>query len=258
MKNRDNNADNTIIAGRKPVQELLLDSPERIDQLYLQKGRQDKNFERTIQRCKKHGVKYKIADKTELTRIFPGNHQGIIARVAAMSYADFDEMLETLREAPLPLLIVLDQVQDPGNIGVLARTLYALGGAGIVTARHGGAFLGPAAVKASAGALTRLPVARVANIAQALDKAVDMGISIYGAGLSEDSSSAYTTDLNYPAILVLGNEEKGIRHNVEKRCEKLIHIPFRREFDSLNVAQAGAMLINEFSRRTAERTESLT
>lgn len=249
MKNNTRDNDNTIIAGRKPVQELLLDAPERIDLLFLQKGRQDKNFERTIQRCKKFGIKYKIADKAELSRIFTGNHQGVIARVAALSFADYDNLLQTISEAPLPLLVVLDQVQDPGNIGVLARTLYALGGAGIVTAKHGGAFLGPAAVKASAGALTKLPVARVSNISQALDKALDLGISIYGAGLSEDSSPAYTTELNSPSILVLGNEEKGIRFNVEKRCEKLIHIPFRRDFDSLNVAQAGAMLISEFSRR---------
>lgn len=249
MKKKTREDDNTIIAGRKPVQEMLLETPERIDLLYLQKGRQDKNFDRTIQRCKKYGIKYKITDKTELDRVFSGNHQGVIARVAAMSYADYDDMLENLADSPLPLLIVLDQVQDPGNIGVMARSLYALGGAGIVTAKHGGAFLGPAAVKASAGALTKLPVARVSNISQALDKAIEMGISIYGAGLDEDSSSAYTAEINTPAILVLGNEEKGIRFNVEKRCQKLIHIPFRRKFDSLNVAQAGAMLISEFARR---------
>jgi len=118
MKNKNTDNDNTIIAGRKPVQELLLDSPERIDLLYLQKGRQDKNFERTIQRCKKNGIKYKIADKTELGRIFSGNHQGIIARVAGLSFADYDEMLENLASSPLPLLVVLDQVQDPGNVGV--------------------------------------------------------------------------------------------------------------------------------------------
>ncbi|WP_027720605.1 23S rRNA (guanosine(2251)-2'-O)-methyltransferase RlmB [Maridesulfovibrio zosterae] len=251
MKKDSREDDNTIIAGRNPVQELLLEAPEKIDMLYLQKGRQDKNFERTIQRCKKFGIKYKITDKIELNRVYAGNHQGVIAKVAAMSYTEFDDMLENLSEAPLPLLIVLDQVQDPGNIGVLARSLYALGGAGIVTARHGGAFLGPAAVKSSAGALTRLPVARVANIAQSLDKALDMGINIYGAGLAEDSSSAYTADIHLPAILVLGNEEKGIRFNVEKRCQKMIHIPFRRDFDSLNVAQAGAMLIGEFSRRNS-------
>ncbi|CCO23030.1 23S rRNA (guanosine(2251)-2'-O)-methyltransferase RlmB [Maridesulfovibrio hydrothermalis] len=249
MKRHPKDDENTIIAGRNPVQEMLLDSPEKIDLLYLQKGRQDKNFERTIQRCKKFGIKYKIADKTELGRIFSGNHQGVIARVAGLSYTDFDDILESITQAPLPLLLVLDQVQDPGNIGVLARSLYALGGAGIVTARHGGAFLGPASVKASAGALTRLPVARVANIAQSLDKALDLGINVYGAGLAEDSFSAYTAELSGPAILVLGNEEKGIRFNVEKRCQNLIHIPFRRKFDSLNVAQAGAMLISEFSRR---------
>jgi 23S rRNA (guanosine2251-2'-O)-methyltransferase len=248
MKNNSQEDENSIIVGRKPVQELLLNDPKSIDMLYIQKGRQDKNFERTIERCKKFGIKYKIADKEELARVFSGNHQGIIAKVAALSFVDFDELLADIAEAPLQLIVVLDQVQDPGNVGTLARTLYSLGGAGLVVARHGAAFLGPGAVKASAGALTKLPIARVSNISQALDKALDMGMNIYGAGLADDSNPVYDVKLEGPAILVLGNEEKGIRLGVEKRCQELIHIPFRREFDSLNVAQAGAILISEFSR----------
>ncbi len=248
MKNRQQEDENTIVAGRKPVQELLLEDPKSIDMLYVQKGRQDKNFERTIERCKKFGIKYKIADKPELSRLFSGNHQGIIAKVAALSFADYDDLLANISDAPLPLIVVFDQVQDPGNVGALARTLYALGGAGIVVARHGGAFLGPGAVKASAGALTRLPVSRVSNISQSLDKALDMGITVYGAGIADDSNPVYEAKLQGPAILVLGNEEKGIRLGVEKRCQELIHIPFKREFDSLNVAQAGAILISEFAR----------
>ena len=242
--------DNTIVAGRNPVQEMLLSSPESIDLLYLQKGRQDKNFERTIQRCKNFNIRYKITDKAELTRIFSGNHQGIIARVASLAFKEFNELLATMSNAPLPLLVVLDQVQDPGNIGVLSRTLLALGASGIVVPRHGGAFLGPAAVKASSGALIRLPVARVTNIAQALDKALDLGLNIYGATMEEGSSSLYEAKLFTPAILVLGGEEKGIRPGVKKRCQELVHVPFKREFDSLNVAQAGAILVSEFLRRT--------
>lgn len=249
MKKHQHKDDSSIVAGRKPVQELLLEAPERIDTLYLQKGRQDKNFERTVQRCKKNKIRYRIVSRDEMSRLFEGNHQGVLARVAALPFADLDELLDGLADAPLPLLIFLDRVQDPGNIGVFCRTLYALGGAGIVVGKHGGGFLGAAAMKASAGALNRLPVARAVNLAQALDKVEERGIDIYGAALTDTSESVYEASLYGPAVLVLGNEEKGIRPGVMKRCNRQIHIPFRRDFDSLNVAQAGAILVNEFARK---------
>lgn len=249
MKNNQNNDDGSIIAGRKPVQEMLLGSPERIDTLFLQKGRQDKNFERTIQRCKKNKIRYRITDRDEMNRLFDGNHQGVIARIAALPFADLDDLLDNLADAPLPLLVFLDRVQDTGNIGVFCRTLYSLGGAGIVVGKHGGGFLGAAAMKTSAGALSKLPVARVVNLAQALDKVEERGINIYGAALNESSESVYEAELFGPAVLVLGNEESGIRPGIMKRCQKQLHIPFRRDFDSLNVAQAGAILVSEFARK---------
>jgi 23S rRNA (guanosine2251-2'-O)-methyltransferase len=104
-------------------------------------------------------------------------------------------------------------------------------------------------MKASSGALSRLPVARAVNLAQALDKVEERGIDIYGAALTEGSESVYETELHGPAVLVLGNEESGIRQGIMKRCQKKIHIPFRREFDSLNVAQAGAIIVSEFARK---------
>lgn len=249
MKNNQKADNGSIIAGRKPVQEMLLSSPERIDTLYLQKGRQDKNFERTIQRCKDNKIRYHIATREEMNRLFDGNHQGVLARIAALPFADLDELLDGLAEAPLPLLVLLDRVQDPGNIGVFCRTFYSLGGAGIVVGKHGGGFIGAAAMKASAGALSRLPVARAVNLAQALDKVEERGIEIYGAAMTDKSESVYEAKLYGPAVLVLGNEESGIRPGIMKRCQRQIHIPFRREFDSLNVAQAGAILVSEFARR---------
>ena len=146
-------------------------------------------------------------------------------------------------KAPLPLVVALDQVQDPGNVGTLCRTLYALGGAGVILPRHNSAYLGPAAHRAAAGALERLPVARVTNLAHALDEAEEAGFSIYGAGCGPDAADAFEHAMQLPAVLVLGNEDKGLRPGVAKRCGRMLRIPLARKFDSLNVAQAGAILL---------------
>lgn len=183
--------------------------------------------------------------------MFRGNHQGVAARCAALEYTPLHELLENATEAPLPLIVVLDQVQDTGNVGVLARTLYALGGAGLVVCQHHGAYLGAGAVRSSAGALNKLPVAKAGNLANALKDCVNYDYTVYLARMAPDSLDAYTAELETPAVLVLGNEEKGIRPGVAKFGHHSLHVPFQREFDSLNVAQAGAILVSEFARRLA-------
>ena len=125
---------------------------------------------------------------------------------------------------------------------------------GLATIR--GTFLGAGARRAAAGALERLPVAKVMNIARALDEARDAGFLIYGAAFGEGSLDAFTTRLHTPALLVLGNEEHGIRPQVAKRCHHLLHIPMLRTFDSLNVAQAGGILTSCFARQHLEKNPS--
>ncbi|WP_442935497.1 TrmH family RNA methyltransferase [Nitratidesulfovibrio sp. 1201_IL3209] len=198
------------------------------------------------------------------------SHQGVIARVFDAGFADLGDILRDAPDAPLPLIVALDQVQDPGNVGTLARTLYALGAAGLVVVRHGGAALGGAAARAAAGALEKLPVAKVTNLARALDEADEAGYTVYaaggaaggaadgaagGAGADRDGKpgsgprNPFTEPLRTPAVLVLGNEDTGIRPNVAKRCHFTLAIPMARDFDSLNVAQAGAILVGCFAAR---------
>ena len=156
-----------------------------------------------------------------------------------------EKVLAAVADAPLPLMLALDQVQDPGNVGTLCRTLYSLGGAGMLLPRHNSAYLGPAARRAAAGALEHLPVAQVTNLARALDSAEEAGLTIYGAGGAKGPHSldAFTDRMRLPAVLVLGNEDKGLRPGVAKRCAHMLRIPLARPFDSLNVAQAGAVLL---------------
>lgn len=245
---RENRSED-IVAGRKPVSELLDNEPGRVDIILFKKGKGDHNLERLIKKTKNVGAKHRFVDASELDRTFRGNHQGVIAMTSAVSYLTTGELLKAAAEAPLPLIVALDQVQDPGNVGALARTLYALGAGGLLMPKHHAASLGPGALKASAGALTKLPVARATNLGQALDKCADAGFTLFAGHVAENSRPVFEADLRMPAVLVLGSEEKGIRPSVANRCVEAVHLPMAREFDSLNVAQAGAMCVAEFARR---------
>lgn len=242
----------SVLCGLKPVLELLESEPGKIDEVYLRRGGRVEAG-RILDLCREHRIRFNLCEGRDLDRLVDSgiNHQGVAARLLCTGLLDFSDLLGMVADAPLPLIVALDQVQDPGNVGALARTLYALGAAGLVVPKHNSAFLGAGARRAAAGALERLPVSRVVNLSRALDEAADAGFMVCGAGLTAHSENVYTAALTFPMVLVLGSEESGLRDQVAKRCEKHLHIPLLREFDSLNVAQAGAILVSECARRKA-------
>jgi len=250
VTHRDKHTDHQgLVPGRKPVLELVEASPERIDTVFLQQGAHGKEIAALVERCKAARVRFRTLPRQELDKIYPGNSQGVVARMATQGFAELPELLAEGASAPLPLIVALDQVQDPGNVGTLARTLYALGGAGLIVPKDRTAYLGAAAHKASAGALAKLPVAKVVNLSRALDECLDAGWDVAATALGNTATNMYQADLSTPAVLVLGNEEKGVRPNVLKRATRLLTIPLARPFDSLNVAQAGAIILAEYARR---------
>ena len=279
-----------VLPGIKPVLELLQSTPERVDAVFLRKGRHGKDMERIVDLCRAAGVRFSLLDPASFARVYEGHSQGVVARLFEAGFADLDSMLAGVTDSPLPLILVLDQVQDPGNAGTLARTLYSLGGAGLVAPRHNGVYLGAAAAKAAAGALDKLPVSKVANLGQAVDSAKKSGFTIYGAAsaygatshagdsqraghggfLSRDGAGkkaqageslvsgkpvvdVFSLTPRLPAMLILGSEEDGMRASMEKRCDYLIRIPMLRDFDSLNVAQAGGIIISWFAHAAARK-----
>ncbi len=233
--------------GIKPVLELLERAPSRIDAVFLRKSRRGAETDRILDLCRAGGIRFSLVDEDFLHRLWPGRHQGVIARLYPAGFTDLPSALAAARTAPLPLLLALDQVQDPGNAGALARTLYALGGAGLILPRHNGVYLGGAAAKASAGALEQLAIVKAANLGQALDAACEAGFAIYGASSRQEDAlpptNAFTFSPEFPAVLVLGSEESGLRPGIAKRCSHLLRIPLAGTFDSLGVAQAGAILM---------------
>lgn len=241
------------ISGVKPVLELLSGMPENIECVFHKKNLDSAIAKRLSLLCSAGNIPARYAETSMLDRLCHRGkrghvaHQGVVARLRMSNIRGMAEILESAGHAGLPLLLALDQIKDPGNLGTLCRTLYALGGAGMILPKHNAALIGPAAHKASAGSLALLPLAQVTNLGRALDLAEENDFHIYGASNSEPgalpAANAFECRLEFPAVIVLGSEEKGIRPGVAKRCGTLLKIPMANNFDSLNVAQAGAILI---------------
>ena len=184
-------------------------------------------------------------DALELTRLAGSpDHQGIVAEVDPYPYADAGAMLAK----PEALIVVLDRIQDPQNLGAMARSAEAAGATGLVIPIRRSASVTAAAAKASAGAVEHLPIARVPNLAEYLSRAKEEGAWVYGA--EANAESPYTqADLTGKVVLVMGSEGKGLRRLVADRCDLVVSIPVRGRVASLNVAAAAAVVLFEAVRQ---------
>lgn len=236
------------VFGPKPVEEMVLSHPERIEVVLVEQGKTSR-LDRIIAGCKQARIKFKVVDRQLMDAMFPGRHQGVAAKIFASGFVDLEEVLTKAKQAPLPLLLALDQVQDPGNVGTLARTVLGVGAGGMILPKDRTASLSFSAVKASSGALSRIPVARVVNLSRALDECSARGFTIYGGVSAKDGTNLYRMEIKTPMVLVLGNEETGIREGVLRRCHEQITIPLSDRMESFNVAQAGAMILGECARQ---------
>ena len=177
------------------------------------------------------------------------NHQGVVAEVAPFSYASLEEVIEATRTAEsMPLVLVLDVLQDPQNLGSLLRTAAAAGAQGAVILEHRAVGVTPAVMKSSAGALERLKIAQVGNISHAIDALKEAGL--WAIGLDAGASDRYDqSDLNRPLALVVGGEGKGIRPLVRQHCDVVLSLPMPGAVESLNAAVAGSIVIYEALRQ---------
>ncbi|MEF8823284.1 MAG: 23S rRNA (guanosine(2251)-2'-O)-methyltransferase RlmB [Desulfohalobiaceae bacterium] len=240
--------ESSVVAGKRAVQEAVQNAPETIEAVYLQEEK-GKALEGVVRACRKMGIKCQTVPRAKLDALTELKHQGVAAKVFPPGFRDGTEMMSLLQQAELPLLIALDHVQDQGNVGSLARTGCAVGLAGIVLTKDRSASLGSRAIKSSAGALERLPVGRVVNMARFIRDCRKENISTYYAGTDEGCHNLYSETIRLPAVLVLGNEEKGVRPGVATACDYGLSIPMPGGFNSLNVAQAGGMMLGEMLRQ---------
>lgn len=234
-----------IIEGRNAVT-AALKSGRQIDKLYVRRGENKGSMLPIIAKAKERGIPVVEIDKAKLDSMSEtGVHQGVIARIPPYEYKTVDDILNIAREkGEPPFIVILDHLEDPHNLGSIIRTANCAGVHGVIISKHDGVTLTAAAVKASAGAASFTPVARVNNIAQTVDYLKEQGIWVTGADAAGDRS-IYEADLKGAVALVVGGEDKGISRLTASKCDFLVGIPMKGDVNSLNASVAAALMIYE-------------
>ena len=239
-----------LLVGIHPVLEALRARTHAVTRVLLSSERHDARAGEIARLAREAGLPVQHLPPEALARLVPRGvpHQGVAAEIAPRAYADADTLLE--RVGPHSLFVLLDEVQDPRNLGAIARTAAAVGAQALFLPLHRSASVTPAADKASAGGLSSLPVARVHNLARLLESMGEQGIVRIGLdGRANDLYTAIPGDR--PIALVLGGEEKGLRPIVRAACDLLVRIPIPGRVESLNVSVAAAIALYEVLRARA-------
>lgn len=218
-----------------------------LDRVLIARGAGGPRLQEIIDLARERSVSVRFEPREALDRASNGAaHQGVVAFGAAQRYADLDDVLSGA-EAQTQLLVLLDGVEDPHNLGAIVRTAHAAGASAILIPDRRAAGLTEVVAKAAAGALEHLPVVRVGNVSQTLERLKKRGFWIYG--LDQRGSQLYSeTDYAKPTVLVLGGEGQGVHELVKKHCDVLVRIPMAGAISSLNVSVAAGIVLFEWGR----------
>jgi 23S rRNA (guanosine2251-2'-O)-methyltransferase len=244
-----------LVWGIHPVLEMLHSQPQRIVELCIQKDKQSKGVQEIIDAARTFKIKCLFVDKIKIGGSpEPINHQGIVAKGAPITLLPFDDLLAyfkmAIEKGETPRLMACDSIQDPHNLGAIIRSAHAAGVSHLIVPRDRSAPLSGTAAKASAGAIAKVKISQVTNLAEALKQVKEAGGWIFGAVKDDQAVSIYETDFNVPVCLVVGNEGSGLRPLVKRHCDMLVSIPMVGELDSLNSSVAAAVILFEMVRQS--------
>lgn len=241
-------ANDELIIGRNPVMEAL-NSGREIATLFVAKGDRQGSVSKIIAICRSKGIPVKEVDARKLQYMCgDSHHQGVIARVAAHRYAELEDLFALAEErGEPPFLILCDEIADPHNLGAIIRSAECAGAHGVVIPKRRSAELTYTVDKTAAGALEYLPVARVSNLASAIEEMKKRGVWVYGTDM--DGEPWCSTDLTGPVALVIGSEGKGMGRLVREKCDFVLSLPMKGHIDSLNASVAAGIVMYEVSRQ---------
>jgi 23S rRNA (guanosine2251-2'-O)-methyltransferase len=239
-----------IVYGVHPVEELVRARPRDVSVVYVAEGTRSPELDKAVQTAKERGVSVEIRSRQMVAELAgKGVHQGLVAITGRFRYATVAELLAAAAEAGQPpLVVLLDGITDPHNLGAIVRSAEVLGAHGVIVPERGSASVTPGAVKASAGATERVRIAEVGNLLRAIDGLREQGVRVLGAGAGE-GDRIDKVDLTGPLALVVGAEGRGMREAVARRCDGLFHVPQRGAVASLNASVAAAIALYEAARQ---------
>lgn len=237
-----------IIDGRNAVLEAFR-SGKTIDKLFVLDGCQDGPVRTIIREAKKTDTIINFVDKERLDRLSDsGHHQGVVAQAAAYEYAEVEDILENARQkGEDPFIFILDEIEDPHNLGAIIRTANLAGAHGIIIPKRRAVGLTATVAKTSAGAINYTPVAKVTNIGRTIDELKKSGMWFVCADMGGDTM--YNLNLKGSIGLVIGNEGSGVSRLVKEKCDYIASIPMKGDIDSLNASVAAGVLAYEIVRQ---------
>ncbi len=243
-----------VLAGIHAVKHAL-DAGESVDELLIEKGKRHPRINELIHLAKKNGIRFSFAPKQALARLAEGvPHQGVVAKLAAAGVVQpvsFEAWLQALNMDAAPLVLLLDQVTDPHNLGACVRTAEAAGCAGVIAPRdHAADLHSPVVAKSACGAMARLPVLQVTNLKRCIEQLQQKGFWTVGLA-GEAETSIYDAKLTGATAVVMGSEGAGMRRLVRESCDQLIHIPMPGSVESLNVSVATGIALFEINRQNS-------
>ena len=247
-----------VVFGIRPVEELCRARPRDVSVVYVAEGNHSPELDQALGVARDRGIAVEVRPRRLVAALAgSGVHQGVVAVAGAYRYAELPEIFAAAEAAAeAPLLLLLDGITDPHNLGALVRSAEVLGAHGVVIPDRDAAPVTPAAVKASAGATERVKIVRIGNLLRTIDALRERGIRVYGSGAKRGEGDGEAggepldkVDLRVPVALVIGAEGRGMREAVARRCDGAFHIPQRGVVSSLNASVAGAIALYEAARQ---------
>ena len=236
------------VEGRNAVLEAFR-SGRVVDKLFVLERCEDGPVRTILREAKKHDTMVRFVKKERLDQMSEtGKHQGVIAMTAAYDYAEVDDILNKAREkGEAPFVVLLDNIEDPHNLGAIIRTANLAGAHGVIIPKNRAVGLTATVARTSAGALNYTPVARVTNMARTIEELKKEGLWFVCADMG--GTSMYQLDLKGPIGLVIGNEGEGVSRMVKEKCDFVASIPMKGDIDSLNASVAAGVLAYEIVRQ---------
>lgn len=238
-----------LISGRKPVLEALK-SNTPIDKLMIAQNSHGEIIDEILKIARQKNIPFKFSTADQISNTAQNqNTQGIVAFIGTKEFSDISELFTVAKaKNEKPFFVIFDEIEDVHNLGALIRTAVCTGAHGGIIPKHHNAPVNETVVKTSAGASLQFPMARVTNVAQTIDELKENGVWIVGTEMTAQKNFT-EVDYSVPVALVIGNEGKGMRRLVKDKCDFLVRIPMKGDFESLNASVAGAIVMYEVLRK---------
>ncbi|MCB0523366.1 MAG: 23S rRNA (guanosine(2251)-2'-O)-methyltransferase RlmB [Saprospiraceae bacterium] len=241
--------DKNLIYGHHPVVEAIR-AGKSVEKVFFQQGERGEMEKEIRHLTKEYGITLQVVPKDKLNRMVKGQHQGVVAYLALVEYQSLEDVLPFVFESgEVPLLVMLDSVTDVRNFGAICRSAECAGAHAVIVPQSGSALANEEAMKASAGALSRIRICRVRSLFSTLEWLQECGVQVVATALSDRAIPLYEADMSVPTAILMGSEGDGVHPKLLKMSDQVVKIPQATDFDSYNVSVAAGIVLYEALRQ---------